>query len=140
MRPSTLHDLYSAGDDPRDLVKEPPVCDACGIALEAGEIDECQLCTNEFFVCPECKGRGYIAQSRFCARGECGPQCRCQCSCCLGEGRLLLSNREGLALELAPVPPAKPVRCCSSGYVRPGMTTCLACWGDWQDALEARGE
>jgi hypothetical protein len=130
--------LPDAFDGPSSPEPEPvALCDACGLALEAGEVDECQLCTNEWWVCPECKGRGYLAQSRFCARGECGPQCRCECSCCMGEGRLLLSNREGLALELAPVPPVKSTRCkCGAAYLKAGETECVACWGDWQDALE----
>jgi hypothetical protein len=101
MLPSTLHALYASGDDPRDLVKETPVCDACGIALEAGEIDECQLCTNEWWICPECKGRGGDGRCWQHGVGDCN--CEQRCSSCDGEGRLLLSNREGLALELAPV-------------------------------------
>ena len=87
MLPSTMHDLYASGDDPRDLVKEPPVCDACQEPLTADEIDECQLCENAFFVCPECHGRGGDGRCWEHGVGDC--HCEQRCGCCDGEGRLL---------------------------------------------------
>jgi hypothetical protein len=140
MGPNTLHDYYASGEDPRDIAKEPPmaVCDHCSAALEAGEIDECQLCTNDWWRCPECSGRGYIHGGTR----DWLPDWKVVCQSCHGEGRILLSNREAVALELAPDDrPVTPKLCrCGSGYVEPGKSECLTCWGDRQDAMEGRSE
>jgi hypothetical protein len=141
MLPSTLHDYYASGDDPRDTMADPIecYCEDCHVALEIGEEQRCNACDLDFFVCPDCKGRGYDGPCYEHGPGNCN--CPRTCGSCDGEGRLLLSNREGLALELAPVPPVKSTRCkCGAAYLKAGETECIGCWGDRQDALEARGE
>jgi hypothetical protein len=58
----------------------------------------CDQCEPERWICPQCHGRGYIAQCRYCAAGECN--CDAGCRCCGETGTIILSKSEGESHDL----------------------------------------
>ena len=64
-------------------------CEECHVPLASGEGQFCARCEPDWWVCPECHGKGYVAQCRYCLWGECN--CDAECRYCDGRGRVLLS-------------------------------------------------